>query len=194
MRMGGVMRAWRISFWMCAGLALSGCGYSSLQQGDENVKASWSEVVSLYQRRADLISGLDLTVKGLSNLDHGGSQQGLFGATEARARSSTLPTPPAVLNDPQAFASYQVLQKQLSQSLQRLMGVSASYPQLQSDPNFRDLQAQLAETESNIAAARDHYMAAVNSFNTLVRTFPTDVTARMFDFRPKPALTTAIEK
>lgn len=183
------MRVWRISFWVCVVLSLSGCGYSSLQQGDENVKASWSEVVSLYQRRADLISGLAVTVKGIS-----GPQQGLFGTTEARAHSSTLPTPPTVLNDPQAFASYQALQKQLSQSLQSLMGVSASYPQLQSDPNFRDLQAQLAETESNIAAARDHYMAAVNSFNTLVRTFPTDMTARMFDFRPKPALSTAVEK
>ena len=177
------MRVWRISFWVCAVVGLSGCGYSSLQQGDENVKASWSEVVSLYQRRADLISGLAASVKGIS-----GSEQGLVGTTEARAHSSTLPTPPAVLNDPQAFASYQTLQTQLTQSLQSLMGASAAYPQLQSDPNFRDLQAQLAETENNIAAARDHYMSAVNSFNTLVRTFPTDVTARMFDFHPKPSL------
>jgi len=188
-----VIRVWRISFWVCVGVTLSGCGYSSLQQGDENVKASWSEVVSLYQRRADLISGLAVALKGIPSLDRAGPQQSLFGTTEARAHSSTMPTPPAVLNDPQAFASYQALQKQLSQSLQSLMGVSASYPQLQSDPNFRDLQAQLAETESNIATARDHYMAAVNSFNTLVRTFPTDVTARMFDFRPKPALATATD-
>ena len=100
------MRVWRISFWVCAGLSLTGCGYSSLQQQDEDVKASWSEVVSLYQRRADLISGLAATVKGIS-----GSEQGLVGATEARARSSTMPTPPTVLNDPQAFASYQVDRK-----------------------------------------------------------------------------------
>ena len=180
------MRVRRISFWVCAGLSLTGCGYSSLQQQDEDVKASWSEVVSLYQRRADLISGLAATVKGFSE-----SEQALAGATQARARSGTMPTPPAVLNDPQAFASYQVLQKQLSQSLESLIGASAAYPQLQSDPNFRDLQAQLAETENNISAARDHYMAAVTSFNTLVRTFPTDVTARMFDFHPKPNLTSA---
>jgi LemA protein len=183
------MRVRRIGLGVCAVLSLSGCGYSSLQQGDENVKASWSEVVSLYQRRADLISGLAASVKGIS-----GSEQGLVGATEARARSSTLPTPPAVLNDPQAFASYQTLQTQLSQSLQSLMGASAAYPQLQSDPNFRDLQAQLAETENNIAAARDHYMAAVNSFNSLVRTFPTDMTARMFDFHPQPSLSAAADK
>ena len=182
------MRVWRISFWVCAGLSLTGCGYSSLQQQDEDVKASWSEVVSLYQRRADLISGLAATVKGIS-----GSEQGLVGATEARARSSTMPTPPTVLNDPQAFASYQALQKQLSQSLESLIGASAAYPQLQSDPNFRDLQAQLVETENNISAARDHYRTAVNSFNTLVRTFPTDVTARMFDFHPQPNLT-SVEK
>jgi LemA protein len=102
-----------------------------------------------------------------------------------------MPTPPAVLNDPQAFDSYQALQKQLTQSLESLMGASAAYPQLQSDPNFRDLQAQLAETENNIAVARDRYKAAVNSFNTLVRTFPTDVTARMFDFHPQPGLAAA---
>ena len=183
------MRMRRIGFGMCVALSLSGCGYSSLQQGDENVKASWSEVVSLYQRRADLISGLAASVKGIS-----GSEQGLVGTTEARARSSVVPTPPAVLNDPQAFASYQTLQTQLTQSLQSLMGASAAYPQLQSDPNFRDLQAQLAETENNIAAARDHYMAAVNSFNSLVRTFPTDMTARMFDFHPQPSLSAAADK
>jgi LemA protein len=181
------VRVWRTSFWVCAVLSLSGCGYSSLQQ--ENVKASWSEVVNLYQRRADLISGLAATVK-----DFSGSEQGLVGTIEARARSSTMPTPPALLNDPRAFDSYQTLQKQLTQSLEGLMGASAAYPQLQSDPNFRDLQAQLAETENNIAAARNHYMAAVNSFNTLVRTFPTDVTARMFDFHAQPSLAAAAEK
>jgi LemA protein len=183
------MRVSRVGFGVWVVLSLSGCGYSSLQQGDENVKASWSEVVSLYQRRADLISGLAASVKDIS-----GSEQGLVGTTEARARSSTMPTPPAVLNDPQAFASYQTLQTQLTQSLQRLMGASAAYPQLQSDPNFRDLQAQLAETENSIAAARDHYMTAVNSFNSLVRTFPTDMTARMFDFHPKPSLSAAADR
>jgi LemA protein len=100
---------------------------------------------------------------------------------------------PAGLSDPKAFASYQALQKQLTQSLQSLMGVSEGYPQLQSDANFRDLQTQLAETESSISAARDHYIAAVRTFNTMVRTFPTDVTARVFDFRPKPNLPAATE-
>jgi LemA protein len=192
------MRVSRVSFWVCAVLSLSGCGYSSLQQQDEDVKASWSEIVNLYQRRADLISGLAATVKGFSDSKQAdarrpAAEQALVGATEERARSGTVPTTPAVLNDPQAFASYQALQKQLSQSLDSLLGATAAYPQLQSDPNFRDLQAQLAETESNIAAARTHYMVAVNSFNALVRTFPTDVTARMFDFRPKPSLAAPAE-
>jgi LemA protein len=172
---------------LCA-LSLSGCGYSSLQQQDEDVKASWSEVVSLYQRRADLISGLAAKVK-----DFAASEQQLIGATQASAQTSSLPATPAVLSDPAAFASYQELQKQLTQSLRSLMGVSAGYPQLQSDANFRDLQTQLAETESSISAARDHYIEAVRTFNTMVRTFPTDVTARMFDFQPKPNLPAAAE-
>ena len=173
---------------LCATLSLSGCGYSSLQQQDEDVKASWSEVVNLYQRRADLIAGLATTVKGFA-----ASEQSLIGATEASARTGSMAAAPAVLSDPKAFASYQALQKQLTQSLQSLMGVSEGYPQLQSDANFRDLQTQLAETESSISAARDHYIAAVRTFNTMVRTFPTDVTARVFDFRPKPNLPAATE-
>ena len=170
----------------CAALSLSGCGYRSLQQQDEDVKASWSEVVNLYQRRADLISGLASSVK-----EFAASEQELIGPTETRAKFSSLPAAPAVLNDPKAFASYQALQSQLSASAHSLLGLSDAYPQLQSDPNFRDLQAQLAETESSITSARNHYSAAVASFNAMVRTFPTDFTARMFDFRLKPAFTTA---
>jgi LemA protein len=178
------MRAWSFGFILCTVLGVTGCGYSSLQQQDEDVKASWSEVVSQYQRRADLISGLATEVKGFA-----ASEEGLIGATEASARSGSLAAAPAVLNDPAAFASYQALQKQLSQSLDNLMGLSETFPQLQSDANFRDLQTQLAQTESSISAARTQYIAAVRIFNTMVRTFPTDVTARMFDFRPKPNLT-----
>ena len=209
------MSARRVGLMLCSVLSLSGCGYSSLQQQDEDVKASWSEVVSLYQRRADLISGLAAQVKGFaaapcardarSESDQGvasrphpcdagvAPQQELIGATEASARTGSLPAAPAVLSDPAAFASYQAMQKQLTQSLQSLMGVSEGYPQLQSDANFQDLQTQLAETQSSITAARDHYMAAVRTFNTMVRTFPTDVTARVFDFQPKPNLSASAE-
>ena len=176
----------RITLLFCVALSVSGCGYRSLQQQDEDVKASWSEVVNLYQRRADLISGLASSVK-----EFAASEQELIGATQARAQFSSLPAAPAVLNDPKAFISYQALQSQLSASAHSLLGLSDAYPQLQSDPNFRDLQAQLAETESSIAAARNHYTAAVASFNAMVRTFPTDFTARMFDFRLRPAFSTA---
>jgi LemA protein len=176
-----VTRAWLVGLLMCTGLGLSGCGYSSLQQQDEAVKTSWSEVVDQYQRRADLISSLADSVKSFA-----ASEQPLIGMTEAGARSGTEPVTPAVLNDPAAFASYQAMQDQLDRSLRNLIGLAASYPQLQDDANFLDLRAQLADTQSRIAAARNRYIDAVRIFNSMVRTFPTDLTARMFDFRPKP--------
>jgi LemA protein len=164
-------------------LGLPGCGYSSLQQQDEAVKTSWSEVVTQYQRRADLISGLADSVKGFA-----ASEQTLIGATEAGARTGSVPVAPGVLNDPAAFASYQAMQDQLSRALGSLIGLAASYPQLQADANFLDLRSQLRETEGRIADARGRYIEAVRTFNTTVRTFPTDLTARMFDFSPKPNL------
>ena len=173
-----------VSLMVCT-LLVSGCGYGSLQQEDEAVKTSWSEVVSQYQRRADLISSLADSVKGFA-----ASEQTLIGTTEAGARTGSLPATPAVLNDPAAFASYQAMQDQLGRSLGNLIGLASSYPQLQSDANFVDLRAQLAETENRIADARNHYIEAVRIFNTTVRTFPTDLTARMFDFHPKPNLPT----
>jgi LemA protein len=178
------MRA-SVGLMMCTALelGLTGCGYSSLQQQDENVKTTWSEVVSQYQRRADLISSLADSVKGFAD-----SEQALIGATAASAHTGSLPAAPAVLSDPAAFAGYQAMQDKLTESLRSLMGVSAAYPQLQSDANFLDLRAQLAESESRLTDARNHYIEAVRTFNTSVRTFPTDLTARMFDFQPKPNL------
>ena len=173
-----------LSVLVLAALGLSGCGYKSLQQQDEAVKTSWSEVVSQYQRRADLISSLADSVKGCA-----ASEQTLIGATESGARTgSEQRSAPAVLSDPAAFASYQALQEQLTRSLGNLIGLAATYPQLQTDANFRDLRAQLAETEHRIADARNRYIEAVRTFNNTVRTFPTDFTARLFDFRPKPNL------
>jgi len=185
LRPAGKSRAALKTVLICALLSVSGCGYQSLQQQDEDVKASWSEVVNLYQRRADLISGLASSMK-----EFAASEQELIGAAQARAQFSSLPAAPAVLNDPKAFASYQALQSQLGASARSLLGLSEAYPQLQSDANFRDLQAQLAETEGSITAARNHYTAAVATFNAMVRTFPTDLTARMLDFHAKPAFTT----
>jgi len=168
---------------MPAVLGVSGCGYSSLQQQDEAVKTSWSEVVDEYQRRADLISSLADSVKNFA-----ASEQPLIGITKASVRSETEPVTPAVLNDPAAFASYQAMQDQLDRALRNLIGLAASYPQLQGDANFLDLRAQLADTQARVVAARNRYIEAVRIFNSTVRTFPTDLTARMFDFRPRPNL------
>ena len=176
------MRVRVVGLLVCTVLGISGCGYSSLQQQDEAVTTSWSEVVDQYQRRADLISSLAESVKGFA-----ASEQTPI-TTQARAHSGTEPATPAVLNDPTAFASYQAMQDQLDRSQRFLIGLAASYPQLQEDANFLDLRAQLTETQNRIAAARNRYIEAVRIFNTTVRTFPTDVTARMFDFRPKPNL------
>lgn len=164
---------------------LGGCGYRSMQQQDEDVRTSWSEVVSQYQRRAELISGLADSLKGFA------SQDALISAAEASARSGAGPASPGLLNDPGAFASYQRMQDRLAQSLRTLMDVSAAYPQLQSDANFRDLRAQIVETQERISDARRRYTQAVRTFNTSLRTFPTDLTARMFDFHPKPSFPSA---
>ncbi len=165
-------------------LSLCGCGYSSLQQQDERVRTSWSEVVNQYQRRADLAASLATTVKGLA-----ASEEAVAGAAERGASSASLPAAAAALNDPAAFSNYQAFQEQLTQALRNLVAVSETYPQLQGDANFRDLKTQLAETEDRLAVARGRYIAAVRAFNTSVRTFPTDLTARVFDFRARPDLT-----
>ena len=164
-------------------LGLSGCGYNSLQQQDEAVKTSWSQVVSLYQRRADLISSLAATVKGVA-----ATEKELIGVAESSARSGSMPAAAAVLNDPAAFATYLAVQERLTASLQRLMSLGAVYPQLQSDDNFLDLRAQLVETEDHITSARNRYIEAARLFNSTVRSFPTDLTARIFDYQPQPIL------
>jgi LemA protein len=179
------MRVRSLAFVALAVLALSGCGYNSLQQQDEGVKASWSEVVNQYQRRADLIPNLVNTVKGFAAQE----QQVLIGVTEARSKASSIQVTPEVLNDPAAFAKFQAAQGQLTQALKSLMVVAEAYPQLKSDANFRDLQSQLEGTENRITVARNRYIASVQTFNTTVRSFPTNLTAKMFDFKVKPNFT-----
>jgi len=184
------MRARSLVFVALAVLALSGCGYNSLQQQDETVKASWSEVVNQYQRRADLIPNLVNTVKGFAAQE----QQVLIGVTEARAKANSIQITPEVLNDPAAFAKFQAAQGELTQALKSLMAVTEAYPQLKSDANFRDLQAQLEGTENRITVARNRYIDSVRTFNTTVRSFPTNLTAKMFDFQLKPSFTVANEQ
>ncbi len=170
-------------------LVLSGCGYNRLQQQDQQVKAAWSEVLNQYQRRADLVPTLVATVKGYAAQE----QQVLIGVTEARAKASSIQLTPQLLNDPQAFSRYQAAQGELTQALNRLMVVVERYPQLKSDQNFRDLQAQLEGTENRITVARNRYIQAVMDYNVTVRSFPTNLTARVFNMNEKPNFSVANE-
>lgn len=170
-------------------LSLGGCGYNSLQRQDEQVKSSWSEVVNQYQRRADLIPNLVNTVKGFAAQE----KEVLLGVTNARARVGGIQATPELINDPQAFAKFQTAQSELSGALQRLLVVSENYPQLKSDANFRDLQAQLEGTENRIAVARNRYIKAVQDYNVTVRSFPSNLTAKLFGFQIKPNFTVANE-
>ncbi len=169
---------------------LSGCGYNAFQSNDETIKSSWAQVVNQYQRRADLIPNLVNTVKGFAKQE----KDVFLGVTEARSRVGTLQISPETLNNPEAFSKFQAAQGQLSGALSRLLAVSENYPQLKSDQNFRDLQAQLEGTENRIAVARGRYIAAVKAYNVAVRQFPTNLTAKMFGYTVKPTFSVENEK
>jgi len=170
--------------------SLAGCGYNTFQSGDEQIKSAWSEVLNQYQRRADLIPNLVSTVKGYAQQE----KDVLLGVTNARARVGSIQATPELLNDPEAFAKFQAAQSQLSGALSRLMVVAENYPQLKSDANFRDLQAQLEKTENQIALARNGYIKAVQEYNVSVRSFPANLTAMMFGYKAKPNFTVDNEK
>jgi LemA protein len=171
--------AWFLVF---TALGLSGCGYNSMQLQDEQVKSAWSEVLNQYQRRADLIPNLVATVKGFAAQE----QQVLLGVTEARAKVGSIQATPELVNDPEAFKKFQAAQGELTSALSRLLVVTENYPQLKSDQNFRDLQAQLEGTENRITVARNRYIQAVQNYNVTVRSFPGNLTAMMFGYKPKP--------
>lgn len=176
-----------LKIWLVTALALlaSGCGYNRIQQQDEAVKAAWSEVINQYQRRADLVPNLVNTVKGFAAQE----QKVLLGVTEARARVGSIQATPELINDPAAFQKFQAAQGQLSQALKSLIAVSENYPQLKSDANFRDLQAQLEGTENRITVARNRYIQAVQQYNVLIRSFPTNLTAMLFKYPVKQNFT-----
>jgi LemA protein len=171
--------AWFLLF---TALSVSGCGYNSIQTQDEQVKSAWSEVLNQYQRRADLIPNLVATVKGFATQE----QQVLLGVTEARAKVGSIQATPELVNDPEAFKKFEAAQGELKSALSRLLVVTENYPQLKSDQNFRDLQAQLEGTENRITVARNRYIQAVQNYNVTVRQFPGNLTAMMFGYKPKP--------
>ncbi len=175
---------------MSSVLFLSGCGYNSLQQQDEGIKASWSEVLNQYQRRADLVPNLVNTVKGYAQQE----KDVLLGVTEARAKVGSINVTPDMVNDEAKLKQFSQAQGELSGALSRLMVVTENYPQLKSDTLFRDLQAQLEGTENRITVARNRYIAAVQEYNANVRSFPTNLTAKMFGLTVKPNFTVENEK
>jgi len=166
-------------------LALSGCGYNTIQTQDEAVKAGWSNVVNAYQRRADLVPNLVATVKGIA-----AQEQAVFiGVTEARARATSIQLTPEMLNDPEALKKFQAAQGELAGALKSLIAVSENYPELKSNQNFLALQAQLEGTENRIAVERNRYIEAVQTYNGTIRRFPVNLTAMMFGYETKPNFT-----
>jgi len=172
-------------FALAAAGLLSACGYNTIQRQDEQAKAAWSEVLNQYQRRADLIPNLVNTVKGYASQE----QTVLLGVTEARAKVGSIEATPELVNDPAALAKFQAAQGELSGALSRLLVVTENYPNLKSDQNFRDLQAQLEGTENRITVARNRYIEAVQGYNLEVRSFPSNLTAMMFGYKEKPNFT-----
>ena len=174
----------RTGTWMVALslLFLTGCGYNTIQGADEQVKAAWSEVLNQYQRRADLVPNLVETVKGFAKQE----MDVLTRVTEARARVGAIQATPELVDNPEAFRRFQQAQGELSSALSRLLVVAENYPQLKSDANFRDLQAQLEGTENRIAVARNRYIKGVETYNVTVRQFPSNLTAMAFGYKPKP--------
>lgn len=162
-------------------IGLSGCGYNKIQSTDEETKASWSEVVNQYKRRADLIPNLVKTVQGYAKQE----QDVFVKVTEARAKATAVNITPDMVNDPATMEKFAAAQKELSSSLGRLLVVAENYPQLKSDQNFRDLQAQLEGTENRIGVARNRYIETIKTYNILVRSFPQNITAKIFGYKEK---------
>ncbi len=175
---------------LVATLGLGGCGYNTLQSSDEQVKAGWAEVVNQYQRRTDLVPNLVNTVKGFAQQE----KDVLLGVTNARSKVGSIQATPELVNDPAAFQKFQAAQGEMSSALSRLMVVVEKYPELKSDQNFRDLQAQLEGTENRITVARNRYIKTVQEYNVVVRSFPSNLTAMMFGHKEKAQFTVENEK
>ncbi len=162
-------------------LALSGCGYNEFQSLDEQSKSAWAEVLNQYQRRADLIPNIVATVKGEANFE----QETLTKVVEARAKATSIQVTPEMLSDPEAMAKFQAAQGELGSALSRLMVVVEQYPNLKANQGFSDLRVQLEGTENRITVARNRYIEAVQSYNVLTRSFPTNLTAMVFGYKTK---------
>lgn len=168
-------------------LGLSGCGYNAIQAADEATKSSWSEVLNQYQRRADLIPNLVRTVQGFAQQE----REVLTQVTEARSRVGQFTVDPS---DPESLRRFESAQRDMGSALSRLLVVAENYPQLKSDQNFRELQAQLEGTENRIAVARKRHIETVQGYNVLVRQFPVNLTAMAFGYPAKPQFSVENER
>ena len=182
------MKRWLVV--LAAVFALSGCGYNDFHRLDEQTHSAWAEVLNQYQRRADLVPNLVATVKGEANFE----QETLTRVVEARAKATSMQVTPEVLNNPEAFQKFQQAQGELSGALSRLIAVSENYPNLKANQGFRDLRVQLEGTENRITVARNRYIQTVQQYNVLARSFPTNITAKVFGYEPKPSFTVQNEQ
>ena len=183
------MRLVHLIFAATLTLLLSACGYNDFQKLDEQTKSAWSEVLNQYQRRADLVPNLVATVKGEANFE----QETLLRVVEARAKATSIQVTPETLKDPQALQQFQQAQAGLGSALSRLLAVSENYPNLKSNQGFQDLRVQLEGTENRIAVARNRYIQAVQQYNVLARSFPSNLTAMALSYSVKPNLSVANE-
>jgi LemA protein len=179
------MRAWRALLLLALFSTLSGCGYNTIQQRDEAVKAAWAEVLSQYQRRADLIPNIVATVEGETDFE----RTTLQNVVEARARATSIQATPELLNDPEAFARFTQAQGQLSSALSRLLAVVENYPNLKANQAFQDLRAQLEGTENRVTIARNLYIRSVEAYNVYIRQLPQNITAMVFGYQQRPQYT-----
>lgn len=176
-----ILRPIGISLIAVLAVVATGCGYNSLVGADEETKAAWGQVENVYQRRADLIPNLVATVKGSAAHE----QNTLSAVTQARAEATQVKLSASDLSDPAKLKAFEQAQGQLSQSLGRLLAVAENYPDLKANASFRDLQSQLEGTENRISVERRRYNEAVQHYNTLVRAFPSVISAKLFGFHTK---------
>jgi LemA protein len=184
------MRSIKLALAFALAVLLAGCGYNEIQTKDQAAKAAWAEVLSQYQRRADLIPNLVATVKGEANFE----QETLTRVIEARAKATSIQVTPELANDPAALHNFQQAQGELGSALSRLLAVTENYPTLKANQGFQELRAELEGTENRITIARNRYIKTVEDYNVYIRQVPQNLTAMMFSYKEKPQFTVENEE
>ena len=183
-----MVKQWMVA--MVLAVSLSGCGYNTMQSQDEAANAAWSKVLNQYQRRAELVPNLVATVQGYAKHE----KEVLIEVTEARAKVASVQLTGDTATNEQQLKAFSDAQAGLTSALSKLMVVVEKYPELKANANFLDLQKQLEGTENRIAVARSDYIESVQTYNTTVRKFPNNLTAKMFGMEVRPNFTVENEK